>query len=190
MDGRHRYLAGMTSIALGIDIGRVLMCPSADDARPDTSFLNLPEAQALAVPASPHVWDVVPELVRTFGGRVWLVSKAGERIEALTRRWLAHHRFFARVGLPADAVRFCRRREDKRGHALELGLTHFIDDRSDVLAALVGAVPHLYLFGAQKLAVPTFAKHVGDWLVARDVVLADLAPPQPAGPLADEHVPA
>ena len=161
--------------SLGIDIGRVLMCPSDDDARPDTSFLDLPDEQALALPASPHVWDVVPELVQAFAGRVWLVSKAGERIEALTRRWLTHQRFFARVGLADDAVRFCRRRPDKRVHAVALGLSHFIDDRTDVLGALVGAVPHLYLFGAQKEPTPSFAKHVADWAVARDVVLADLA---------------
>lgn len=160
--------------ALGIDIGRVLMCPSGDDARPDTSFLDLPDDQALALPASPHVWDVVPELVRAFAGRVWLVSKAGARIEALTRRWLAHHRFFERVGLPLDAVRFCRRRPEKRIHAVELGLTHFVDDRSDVLSALVGAVHHLYLFGTQHEPTPAFATHVADWSVARDRLLADL----------------
>jgi hypothetical protein len=166
----------MTSMphALGIDIGRVLMCPSGNDARPDTSFLDLPDDQALALPASPHVWDSVPELVRAFAGCVWLVSKAGPRIEALTRRWLAHHRFFERVGLPRDAVRFCRRRPDKRVHAIELGLTHFIDDRSDVLAALVGTVHHLYLFGAQHEPTPAYATHVVDWSDARDRVLADL----------------
>lgn len=163
-----------TPPALGIDIGRVLMCPADGDARPDTSFLDLPDDQALEVPASPHVWDAVPVLVRAFGGRVWLVSKAGARIEALTRRWLAHHRFFARVGLPDETVRFCRRRPDKRVHAVELGLTHFVDDRSDVLAALTGAVPHLYLFGTQTEPVPPFATHVADWAIARDTILANL----------------
>jgi len=158
--------------ALGLDIGRVLMCPADDDGRPDTSFLNLPEPQALAVPAAPGVWDVVPALVRAFGGRVWLVSKAGARIEALTRRWLAHHRFFARVGLPDDAVRFCRQRGDKRGHALDLGLSHFVDDRVDVLDALRGAVPHLYLFGVQTSPPPAWAIHVVDWPAARAALLA------------------
>ncbi len=166
--------------SLGIDIGRVLMCPSDDDARPDTSFLDLPEQRALALPASPYVWDVVPQLVRAFAGRVWLVSKAGARVEALSRRWLAHHRFFERVGLPAGAVRFCRRRPEKRIHAVELGLSHFIDDRSDVLAALVGVVPHLYLFGAQKQPAPGFATHVADWLTVRDAVFADLGVTSPA----------
>lgn len=169
MDGHKSSLPG-----LGIDIGRVLMCPADDDGRPDTSFLDLPDEQALAVPASPHMWEVVPDLVRAFDGHVWLVSKAGARIEALTRSWLAHHRFFDRVGLPDGQVRFCRKRPEKRSHAINLGLTHFIDDRADVLEALVGAVPHLYLFGAQRAATPAYAKHVADWLIVRDVVIDDL----------------
>lgn len=159
---------------LGIDIGRVLMCPADDDARPDTSFLDLPDDQAIALPASPYVWETVPELVDMFDRRVWLVSKAGKRIEALTRRWLEHHGFFEAVGLPRDHVRFCRKRPEKRAHALDLGLTHFIDDRADVLEALVGAVPHLYLFGVQRAATPAYATHVADWLIARDAVIADL----------------
>jgi hypothetical protein len=159
---------------LGIDIGRVLMCPTNDDARPDTSFLDLPDDQALAVPASPRVWEVITDLVSAFDKRVWLVSKAGARIEAMTRRWLAHHRFFDRAGLPDDQVRFCRRRPEKRTHAIDLGLTHFIDDRADVLQALAGAVPHLYLFGSQRGSIPAYATHVVDWLIARDTVIADL----------------
>jgi hypothetical protein len=149
--------------ALGIDIGRVLMCPAKDDGRPDTSFLSLPDAEALEQPAAPSVFQVVPALVRAFEGRVWLVSKAGPRIEALTRRWLSHQRFFERVGMTPDNVRFCRRREDKRAHAQTLKLTHFIDDRADVLGHLVGVVPQLFLFGVQTGNIPAFAKHVLDW---------------------------
>jgi hypothetical protein len=160
--------------ALGIDIGRVLMCPADDDGAPDTSFLSLPDAQALEVPAAPCMWDVVPEIVDVFERRVWLVSKAGARIEALTRRWLAHHRFFERVGMAPDAVRFCRRRPEKRDHALLLGLTHFVDDRVDVLQALRGAVPRLYLFGIQTGPLPDFATHVPDWLAAHTALLDDV----------------
>src|SRR5262245_2571077 len=108
---------------LGVDIGRVIMCPTHDDGRPDTSFLDADEAGALATPAAPGLYDVLPALVRAFGGRAWLVSKAGPRIEALTRLWLAHHRFAERTGLPAANVRFCRRRPEKRAHAAQLGLT-------------------------------------------------------------------
>jgi hypothetical protein len=160
--------------ALGIDIGRVLMCPAEDDGRPDSSFLSLPDAQALEVPASPCLWDVLPAIVDVFERRVWLVSKAGARIEALTRRWLAHHDFFARAGMAPDAARFCRKRPEKRDHALVLGLTHFIDDRVDVLQALRGAVPHLYLFGAQSGPLPAFATHVPDWLAVHECLVSDV----------------
>jgi len=170
------FLARRTaSSGIGIDIGRVIMCPVHDDGRPDTSFLSASEAAALETPAAPGLFEVVPRIVDAFGRRAWLVSKAGARIESLTRRWLARHEFFERTGMRADQVRFCRRREDKRTHAAELGLTHFIDDRSDVLAALVGAVPHLYLFGAQHEPTPAFATHVADWSVARGSVLGDLS---------------
>ena len=152
-----------TTARLGIDIGRVIMCPVGEDGRPDTSFLQAGEREALEVPPTPGMFDVVPRLVRQFQGRVWLVSKAGPRIERLTRRWLQHHGFFERTGLRPDRVRFCRRREDKREHAVSLGLTHFIDDRSDVLSYLRGVVPHLFLFGVQTEPVPDWVVHVLDW---------------------------
>jgi hypothetical protein len=109
------------------------------------------------------MFDVVPRLVARFERQVWLVSKAGPRIERLTRRWLEHHDFFERTGLRRDRVRFCRQRADKREHALSLGLTHFIDDRVDVLEHLRGVVPSLFLFGIQTGAVPEWVTHVVDW---------------------------
>jgi hypothetical protein len=153
---------------LGIDVGRVLMCPADADGRPDTSFLRASEREALEVPPTPGMFEVVPALVTLFQQRVWLVSKAGPRIERLTRRWLQHHRFFERTGLRPDRVRFCLRREDKRQHALELGLTHFIDDRSDVLSHLNGVVPHLLLFGVQSERIPPWVVHVLDWPAVAD----------------------
>jgi hypothetical protein len=148
---------------LGIDVGRVLITPTRDDGSVDTSFLGEDVAAALATPPAAEMFDVVPGLVRRFGGRVWLVSKAGERIEALTRLWLAHHRFFDRTGIDPANIRFCRRRDEKRDHAEALALTHFIDDRIDVLARLRGAVSCLALFGVQAAPIPAWVVHVPDW---------------------------
>lgn len=150
-------------LALGIDIGRVIMSPARDDGSPDTSFLSGNEREALDVPPAPHLYDVLPGLVEHFSGRVWLVSKAGERIEKLTRRWLRHQQFFEQSGMRPDRVRFCRRRPDKRLHAEQLGLTHFIDDRADVLGYLRGAVEQLYLFGVQTHPIPDWVTPVVDW---------------------------
>ncbi len=149
--------------ALGIDIGRVLMCPAADDGRPDTSFLTGNEADALATPASPGMWEVVPDLWRRFDGQVWLVSKCGKRIEALTRLWLEHHQFSHRTGIQPDHWRFVRRRPEKADVAFALSLTHFIDDRLDILEHLRVTVPNLGLFGVQNQPIPEWVTHIPNW---------------------------
>lgn len=159
------------TVRVGIDIGRVLMCPADDDGRPDTSFLHAPEAEALAIPPAPHAFDVIRELVDRFGGNVWLVSKAGPRIQSMTLRWLEHQRFYAQTSVPPTHVRFCRERAEKRLHAVKLRLSHFIDDRLDVLAHLRGVVAHLYLFGAQRAPAPDWGHPVRDWTCVRAALL-------------------
>ena len=36
-------------------------------------------------------------LIHIFGGRVWIVSKCGPRVQSLTERWLEHNDFFSPV---------------------------------------------------------------------------------------------
>ena len=48
-------------------------------------------------------------------------------------------------------------------HCAELQITHFIDDRPDVLEALDGIVAYRYLFGPQRAAVPGGVIHCPDW---------------------------
>jgi hypothetical protein len=161
---------------VGVDVGRVLISAADEDGASDTSFLSGSDAAALETPATPGGFEAVAELVRATGGRVWLVSKCGARVEALTRRWLEHHGFHERTGVPREHLRFCRARREKREHALALGLTHFVDDRLDVLGFLRGVVPHLYLFGHQKVGVvaPPWAVPVVDWREALAAVRRDL----------------
>lgn len=137
---------------LGIDIGRVIITPGDDDA--DTSFLRGSLEDALRTPPNEGMFDAVPELVRRFEGRAWLISKCGPKIQDKTRRWLDHHRFFERTGIPPDHLRFCLLRPQKADHCRELGITHFIDDRVDVLEALSGIVPQRFLFGPQNAGRP------------------------------------
>ena len=134
---------------LGIDVGRVLITPG-DDLAPDTSFIGGSLEVALRTPPYPGMFDVVPQLVERFGGAVWVISKCGPKVQEKTRQWMRHHRFFERTGIDAARLRFCLRRPEKAVHCAEIGITHFIDDRSDVLAAMRGIVPNLYLFGPQR----------------------------------------
>jgi hypothetical protein len=146
---------------LGIDIGRVII--GGEGA--DTQFLDGDEASAMATPVVEGAFGAIAELVRLFDTRVWLVSKAGPRIQARTRRWLDERNFFAVTGMKREHLRFCRERREKAQHALALSLTHFIDDRIDVLQHLEGMVPNRFLFGPQRRrfqAGPTLI-HVRDW---------------------------
>lgn len=136
--------------ALGIDVGGVLIGATDPTGVRDTYFLEASEEGCLETPPVPDSFDAIARLNSVFEGRVYLVSKCGPRVERKTRRWLVHHRFFEHTGLPSDHVRFCRERPEKRLHAVQLGLTHFVDDRLDVLDHLRGLVPYLFWFGHQR----------------------------------------
>jgi hypothetical protein len=159
---------------LGVDFGRVvhggLLAPGDDD----TAFLSGGFEDAMASPVTEGVYEVLPGLIAAFGGRAWIISKCGERIQKRTLAWLDRHDFYARTGLPRENVRFCRKRADKAGHCAELGITHMIDDRLDVHRALRGIVPHRYLFGAEE--GPEWVRPLPDWAAA-EIIRADI----PAG---------
>lgn len=132
--------------ALGVDIGGVII--GRVDNNADTSFFG---DNYLATPASPDVFDVLARLVKhRFGPRVYLVSKCGQRVQNRSLEWLAHHRFYERTGISPERVRFCRERSGKAAIAAELGLTHFVDDRLEVLGYLVGIVAGLFLYQPQE----------------------------------------
>lgn len=155
---------------LGIDIGRVIIGPTIDGVA-DTRFIGTTFHQALQTPPAPRAFDVIAQLTTRFGGQVWLVSKCGPNVQAKSRAWLDHVDFWGRTGVPRGQVRFCRKRRDKADHARELGLTHFIDDRVDVLTHLRGLVDHLLLFGEEWVRAkrpPLWADPVGDWDAVED----------------------
>jgi hypothetical protein len=169
----------MVEPRLGVDFGRVIQgggpsvaCPRTpgtrdDDAAPtepeDTVFLSGDMESAMRSPPTEGAFDVLPRLVARFGGRVWVISKCGERIQRRTLQWLDHHDFYRRTGIPRWNVRFCGRRADKAIHCAELGITHMIDDRLDVHAALRGLVPFRYLFGPQDAPPPDWVVHTPSW---------------------------
>ena len=161
---------------LGIDIGRVIIAP-VDESGADTRFIGGTEKEALDTPASPGAFDAIAALAAAFEGRVWIVSKCGPKVQERSRRWLAHRRFHELTGIPREHLRFCRQRRDKALHARQLRLTHFIDDRVDVLRHLEPIVTHRFLFGPQKREVPPWASAVLDWEATRTAVLATLSRP-------------
>jgi len=154
---------------LGVDIGRVIIAGS-EATDHDTSFIAGDLNNALGTPPVPGAFDVLAVLVERFDRRVWLVSKCAERVERRTKAWLDHHSVFDRTGIAPDHLRFCRRRVDKAPISAELGLTHFIDDRIDVLVPMRTIVPGLFLFGAN--IGPRWLTPVPDWASALQEVIA------------------
>ncbi|BCJ61430.1 hypothetical protein Jiend_48520 [Micromonospora endophytica] len=178
---------------LGIDIGRVIIDGSAHPCGGDTAFFSGDEATMLATPEVPGAIETIARLVPRFGGRVWLVSKCGPRVQARTLRWLVAHDFYRRTGVDRNQVRFCRARADKRVHCLDLDLTHFVDDHPEVHAAIRGAVAHQYFFGPQRRPVPRYGHPTPTWvdverLVTRSLV-DDAAPSRADRPLVGEGPP-
>jgi hypothetical protein len=143
---KHQRAARTRPPRIGVDIGRVII----NGDGPDTSFFAHDQDQAMRTPAVPGAFESIAALVEGFAGQVFLVSKCGPKIQARSLAWLEHHGFFEATGVDRAQLRFCRERRDKAVHAVQLGLTHFVDDRFDVLTHLAGRVDRLYLFGPQR----------------------------------------
>lgn len=157
--------------ALGIDFGRVIQGAPGPDGEVDTDFLGSSLEEAVESPPAAGAFTVIPHLVTHFERRVWIISKCGESTQRKTLAWLEHHDFYDRTGLPRDHVRCCRHRADKAAHCRELGITHMIDDRLDVLQFLRGLVPQLYLFGLGQEAVPAWVTPAPDWATVAALIL-------------------
>lgn len=175
----------MREARLGVDIGRVII-GGGDQPGADTSFLDGDEDRAMATPAVPGALETLPLLVQAFSGRVWLVSKCGPKVQARTRRWLRQHGFSQQTGIPMENLRFCLQRPQKADHARQLRLTHFIDDRLDVLTALRSLVPTLLLFGPQRRPISEsgWFQPAPTWDTVRRLLLDPSGQPRAA---ADAH---
>jgi len=176
----YRGPGGRRPPTLGVDVGGVIVTLAGRDE--DTSFFG---TRPLLTPAVAGVFDALAALtVQPFAGRVHLVSKAGPKVSANTRAWLAHHDFFDRTAIPAANVHFVRERRDKAPVCQRLGITHFVDDRLDVLAHLE-TVEHRYLFlggsddHAPAAQLPDWATSIGRW-AELTTLLTDLGQDSPA----------
>ncbi|MGI5149084.1 hypothetical protein ACQEVC_22425 [Plantactinospora sp. CA-294935] len=161
---------------IGIDIGGVVvqqvdrLYPADQTTGPEPISADPPggpetEDTALLAdfrrtPPMPGAFEAVAALVaEMFGEHVYLVSKCGERVERRTRLWLDHHDFYPRTGVRPENVHFCRTRQGKAPIAAALGLTHFVDDRLEVLSYLE-TVPHRYLFRPREPEVRSHRSHL------------------------------
>lgn len=162
---------------LGVDIGGVIVARVAGDA--DTSFFG---TRPMDTPAVEGVIEVLRELTTgPFDGRVHLVSKAGPAMQDRTRRWLQHTGFHDSTRIPRDNVHFVLDRSRKAPVCEGLAVTHFVDDRLDVLTSLT-SVPHKFLFvgglGEKRppREVPAEIRTASNWAALRRSIVESLPP--------------
>ncbi len=129
----------MKNKVLGVDVGGVIIDRQND--RADTSFFG---PNYLQTPATEGVFETLKRAGQ-LGFTVHVVSKCGQNTQRKTLEWLAHHNFYERTGVDPGRVHFCRTRPQKAPICTAQGITHFVDDRLDVLEYLHD-VENLFLY--------------------------------------------
>lgn len=146
---------------IGLDFGGVIVRLRNNRSREDTS---LDRADGIEI-AHDGALDGIRAMVDQTGGSVWIVSKAGARMQETTRNWLDSVDFFSQTGMARENLRFCLERSEKEAICKSLDISHFVDDRIHVMQILRHSVPHLFLFGTEENRhfSPPWATFVISW---------------------------
>ena len=144
----------MKKEALGVDIGNVIIDHRQILDVNDESIWN---ERHSTIPAATDVFDCLKKLNEgRFKGNIFLVSKLKVEHDNRTLAWLKDNKFFEKTGIKPENLFFCRERSDKERICRENGITHFIDDRLEVLSYMVDVIPNLYLFSPDSEEVDEF----------------------------------
>jgi NADH:ubiquinone oxidoreductase subunit len=95
----------------------------------------------------PDALRVIARLAKErFSDRVYIVSRVSEEQEIRSRKFVLSAEFAEGTGIPIERVHYCRERHEKAPICKQIGVTHFIDDRPEVLAHMEGIVPFRMCF--------------------------------------------
>lgn len=123
---------------LGIDIGGVI-AENRRDGTQDTSMRK----NYLETPVMPNAIKRIFQLQAYFKDR-FIVSRAGPNTQRRSKEWLSHIEFYNYTMFNPNNVYYCFERIDKKRFVKSFGITHFIDDRAEVLAPM--DIKHKLLF--------------------------------------------
>ncbi len=148
-------------IRLGLDFGGVIVKAHDRNACEDTT---LSFADRMDV-AHDGALEGIKTMVSLTGGAVWIVSKAGPKMQQITRDWLDAVDFYSKTSMARDHLCFCEERPQKETICTFLNITHFVDDRLHIMQILRHCVPNLLLFGTEKIRrfCPPWASLVTNW---------------------------
>jgi hypothetical protein len=161
--------------ALGVDIGNVII-NHRNYQIADSNGREIHEENYSAIPAADGAFGALKKLNGYFDGKVYLISKCTEWAEERILKWLDDNDLYSRTGIDSKNVHFVRERHEKDAACRKLGITHFIDDRLEVLSHMIKSTPNLYLFMPDEREVEEFkeflpkVKVVTDWEEALAVI--------------------
>lgn len=89
------------------------------------------DPQALSRPMVDFAIDALTVLRYFFKERIHIISRCSEPSEPIIRTWLQNNNIFDFVN--PERLHFVRERKDKAPICAELGITHFVDNRLEVL---------------------------------------------------------
>jgi hypothetical protein len=144
--------------ALGVDIGNVII----NNRLNDPEVTKVDEVVYASFPPSEGVFEALKTLNDHFEGEVYLVSKCTEWAEVQILLWLTSHDFYTKTGIKKENVYFVRQRHEKDGICQRLRITHFIDDRLEVLSHMIESTPNLILFQPDPAEVKEFEKYISE----------------------------
>lgn len=133
----------MAAIHLGIDLGNVII----DHVSFGTTREYVLSGDYQAIPPVPGAVDALITLIANESVmRCMIIYNATDVVEEKVASWVA--RWVPPTVRSSDKFA-CQRSlsgRDKALDCLRFGLTHFVDDRMEVMKRLRGRVPHLFLF--------------------------------------------
>lgn len=129
--------------ALGIDVGNVIINHRAVDSEDKTLY----EEHYSTIQAEEGVFKAIKKLNdEKFNGNIFLISKGTPWAQEKIQSWLKNNDFYVKTGVKSENVLFCTERHEKNNICKDKGITHFIDDRLEVLGYMIGTVPNLFLY--------------------------------------------
>lgn len=135
---------------LGVDLGNVIIDHMGFGTTPE--FFRSGDYNLIpAVPGAINALQVLNH--NRFQDRVFVIYNATDVADQKILHWLKSHDFFSRTGISPGKVRRTEHGRNKSSVCKLCHVTHFIDDRLEVLVHLLGSVDYLFLLRPQSQEV-------------------------------------
>lgn len=132
--GSNSMNATTSKIILGLDLGNTIVATTPQG--------KVPFDDAIRV-INRLVKDLSPQ-------EVYIVSRVNAEQHVRAEQWITDHRLLEQTGILRENIHWCAERSDKALICKKLGITHFVDDRPEVMSHMLGIVPCRILFGANE----------------------------------------